>query len=126
MKVIKGTSLQFIPASHEDQKEPGAWKKILFTRADLSDGSVQMINWAKLPAGKAFRAHYHEDMEEVFIIINGKVSITINKETETLKAGDAVQIPIKATHHMSNTSNEDVNYIVIGITKEGKGKTIVV
>ena len=124
MHIIRSSELQYIPATHEDQQNPGSLKKVLAKRADIEDGSIQMINWALLPAGKSFEAHYHQDMEEVFIILSGKVEITIEKELETLTKGDLVIIPIKAVHQMENIGEVDVEYIAIGISKKGKGKTV--
>jgi len=95
MQVIRSKDLKYIAASHEDQDNPGVWKKILFKKDELVDGRIQMINWAKLPVGKTFQAHFHEDMDEVFIILNGKTSIRINDEEDNLEKGDAVVIPMK-------------------------------
>lgn len=124
MVIIRAKDLKYIPASHEDQNNPGVWKKILFKKAELVNGRIQMINWAKLPVGKTFLPHYHEDMDEVFIILNGKVKIKIDKEEAELEKGDAVVTPMKKVHQMSNICSEDVEYLVIGISRELNGKTI--
>ncbi len=124
MKIIKASKLEFIPASHENKKDPGVYKKTLFKKNDFISGNLQMVNWAKLPANKSFNLHYHQDMQEVFIILNGKVEIEINKEKEELSKGDAVLIPIKAKHKMTNLTNKDVEYIVIGISTNKGGETI--
>lgn len=124
MKVVHFEDLKFIPASHEDTKNPGALKKVLFKREDLDTGTVQMINWAKIPAGKSFAPHYHEEMFEVFIIINGKVKVQINDEEAILEAGDAVLVPEKKIHKMTNLGSEDVDYIAMGIAKRPGGKTV--
>ncbi|OGE64879.1 hypothetical protein A3I48_01175 [Candidatus Daviesbacteria bacterium RIFCSPLOWO2_02_FULL_36_7] len=124
MQVIRSKDLKYIAASHEDQDNPGVWKKILFKKDELVDGRIQMINWAKLPVGKTFQAHFHEDMDEVFIILNGKTSIRINDEEDNLEKGDAVVIPMKHVHQMTNTCAEDVEYVVIGISRGLNGKTI--
>ncbi|MEO6508352.1 MAG: cupin domain-containing protein, partial [Patescibacteria group bacterium] len=117
--------IQFVPASHEDQENPGVWKKILFKRDDLLDGRVQMVNWAKLPAGNSFQLHLHEDMEEVFILVTGTVTIGVGEETEEMSAGDAVAVPAGTKHEMRNSSDKDAEYIVFGITTgDGTGKTI--
>ncbi len=126
MQVIRSKDLKYIPASHEDQSNPGVWKKILFKKADLVKGRIQMINWAKLPVGSTFRAHFHEDMVEVFIILNGKTSVRIDDEVENLEKGDAVVTPVKHVHQMTNICSEDVLYIVIGISRGLDGKTVVV
>lgn len=124
MIFIRAKDLKYIPASHEDQNNPNVWKKILFKKDELVDGRIQMINWAKLPVGKTFEPHYHEDMDEVFIILNGKVKIKIGKEEADLEKGDAVVTPMNQVHQMSNICSKDVEYLVIGISRELNGKTI--
>jgi mannose-6-phosphate isomerase-like protein (cupin superfamily) len=124
MRVIRGTELKFMAASHEDPGNPGVLKKVLLQRDDLIEGRVQMINWALLPAGQAFRAHYHEDMEEVFIIISGRAEITVDKERTKLQEGDAVVIPARGIHKMKNIGGEDVEYVVVGVSGGTLGRTV--
>lgn len=126
MLIIRNKDLSYIPASHEDQSNPEVWKKVLFQKDDLIDGRIQMINWAKLPVGNSFQAHYHEDMDEIFIILNGRTKIKINDEEAELEPGDAVVTPRKQIHKMTNICEEDVLYVVIGISLQAGGKTVVV
>lgn len=126
MKVIRGSQLEFVPASHEDPGEPGVMKKVLLRKDDFIRGEVQMINWALLPAGRSFRPHYHEDMQEVFIIVRGRAKITVDDEQAEIGAGDAVVIPVGGIHEMENTGKEDVEYVVVGVSKGERGKTVVV
>lgn len=126
MKIVRSNNLEFIPAGHEDSLNPGVLKKVLFKKDDLISGRVQMINWAMLPPGKSFRAHYHEDMEEVFIVVDGKVKIKIDQEEAIIGQGDAVLVPAGGTHKMINESTSNVLYVVVGITQEKDGKTVVV
>ena len=126
MHIIRGNEIGFIPASHERPDEPGVLKKVLVQAADLIDGRVQMINWALLPAGNSFQAHYHEDMQEIFILVQGSTQITIGDKSAELIIGDAVFIPVAAVHTMHNPHAEDAAYIAIGITRGQGGKTVVV
>jgi mannose-6-phosphate isomerase-like protein (cupin superfamily) len=126
MKVIRSTSLSFLPVSHEDPKNPGAFKKILLKSSDLSDGVIQVINWAKIPKGKALRSHYHESMEEIYIIVSGRIEMTIDHQTEILQKGDTVVIPAGSVHVAKNISPVQTEYITIGIVKKQGGKTILV
>ena len=125
MKIIRSNDLPFVPASHEDPRDPGVLKKILFQRNDLIEGNVQMINWALLPPGKSFRSHLHESMDEIIIMLSGEAQMTIESESETLTRGDAVIVPMKAIHEMKNTGTDPVEYIVLGIVQKPGGKTIV-
>ena len=126
MKIIRLSEITKIPASHEDPVDPGVLKQILFRRDDLAPGRIQMINWATLLPGKSFRNHYHEAMDEVFIILNGKVEVSVGQEKEKLGKGDAVVIPEGAVHIMKNLTDQDVCYIAIGISRGEDGKTVVV
>jgi mannose-6-phosphate isomerase-like protein (cupin superfamily) len=126
MRIIRGSEIKFIPASHEDQERPGVLKRVLATRDELIDGRVQMINWASLPAGSAFRAHYHEDMEEVFIILTGRVEMTVNDVSNELSPGDAIVISPREVHTMKNLTDQDLEYIVMGISTGEGGQTVVV
>lgn len=126
MRIIRGSQIEFIPASHEDPNNPGVLKRVLATRDELIDGRVQMINWASLPARSSFQAHYHEDMEEVFIILSGKVSMTVNQEDHPLLPGDAIIIAPREVHRMTNLTDQDLEYIVMGISTGENGKTVVV
>ena len=71
MRQILFGDQEFVAAGHEDPTNPGVWKKVLFRKDDLQLGRIQMINWARLPAGNTFAAHYHEDMQEIFIVLTG-------------------------------------------------------
>lgn len=126
MRIIRGSRIDFIPASHEDQRRPGVLKRVLATRDELIDGRIQMINWARLPAGSAFRAHYHEDMEETFIILSGRVEMNVNGSASQLEPGDAIVIAPREVHTMKNPTNDDVEYIVIGVSTGEGGQTVVV
>ena len=124
MKVIRSAELEFVPASHENPISPGVLKKVLLRKDDFIDGKVQMVNWALLSAGKSFRPHYHQDMEEVFIMIRGFAKITVGKTEAKIGPGDAVVIPVGAIHMMENTGKENVEYIALGVSKGEGGSTV--
>lgn len=126
MKIIRKKIIPRVPASHEDPADPGVLKQIFLKRDDLAPGRIQMINWSTLLPGKSFRSHYHESMDEVFIILNGKVEVSVGEEKKKLGKGDAVVIPEDTIHVMKNLTDRDVCYIAIGISRGEDGKTIVV
>jgi mannose-6-phosphate isomerase-like protein (cupin superfamily) len=126
MQVVRGSEIEFVPASHEDPKNPGVLKRVLATKAHLSEGRVQMLNWSRLPQGSSFQAHYHEDMQEVFVILNGTVEMVVAEETVELTGGDAILIEMREVHQMHNRCDDDVDYLVFGIATGQNGKTVVV
>ncbi|NWF54594.1 MAG: cupin domain-containing protein [Syntrophaceae bacterium] len=126
MKIFRLKDFEWIPASHESTQSPSVWKKVLLQKADLLEGWVQMVNWCRMEPGKAFRAHYHEDMEEVFLILKGQAKILLNGKEASLAEGEAVIIPPREVHEMKNTGAEDLEYLVLGISMGKGGRTVVV
>ena len=107
MQIVRGEQIEFTPASHEDPNDPGVLKRVLATRHDLIVGKVQMVNWALLPVGKSFQRHYHEDMQEVFIIVTGTVAVTVDEHEDRLQRGDAILVDPREVHKMENICDED-------------------
>ena len=95
MQVVRGSEIELVPASHEDPKNPGVLKRVLATKSDLIRGQVQMVNWSLLPKDSGFQSHYHQDMQEVFIMLGGPVEMRVGDETLQLQAGDAILIDPK-------------------------------
>ena len=126
MRVVRGSQTEFVPASHEDPKNPGVLKRVLATKNELQHGQVQMVNWSRLPKGSSFQPHYHEDMQEVFVMLGGPVSMRVGEEAIQLMAGDAILIDPKEVHEMTNLSESDVEYVVFGISSEQGGKTVII
>jgi mannose-6-phosphate isomerase-like protein (cupin superfamily) len=126
MKQILFGDQEFVAAGHEDPVNPGVWKKVLLRRDDLQPGRLQMVNWARLPAGNTFAPHYHQDMQEIFIVLSGVARIRVGDEEARLTSGDAVLIDPLEVHQMWNDGQEDVDYIAIGIAGADHGKTILV
>lgn len=85
-----------------------------------------MINWSSMAVGRSFARHYHEDMQEVFILVRGEAEITVGSETRTMRRGDTIVIDAGEIHQMWNHGPEDVEYLALGITSETGGKTVVV
>ncbi len=126
MQIIRGDQIEFVPASHEDPARPGVLKRVLATKNDLIRGQVQMVNWSRLPADSSFRPHFHEDMQEVFVIVGGSVEMRVGDVQCQLRGGDAIVIDPREVHEMRNLGDQAVDYIVFGISTESGGKTIVV
>lgn len=120
MKIIRKKIIPKVLASHEDPADPGVLKQVLLRRDDLAPGRIQMVNWATLLPGKSFRAHQHEDMEEIFIMLNGKVEITIGDEREIVEKGDTVVVPEASVHVVKNLTDKEVSYIAIGVVRYPK------
>ena len=126
MNFIPSAASGFIPASHEDPKKPGVLKRVIATQGEFQAGQVQMLNWAQLPVGSSFQPHYHEDMQEEFVLLRGIVAMKCGEQTVTMQVGDTVIVNPEETHQMQNVGDVVAEYIVFGISAQKGGRTVVV
>jgi mannose-6-phosphate isomerase-like protein (cupin superfamily) len=61
------------------------------------------VAYAMLQEGKSYELHSHADHEEVYFIISGSGTMTIEDETCSIRDGDAIYIPAGNKHSISNT-----------------------
>jgi quercetin dioxygenase-like cupin family protein len=126
IQIIRNQQIPFKPASHEDPNNPGAIKKVLLDRGYNLKGILCMVNWARMEVGHHFKAHYHEDMTEVFIIITGIAEISGTNYNEQVTEGDCIIVPMQTVHSMKNIGNTLLEYIVFGLANQGSGQTVIV
>ena len=55
----------------------------------------------------------HPQSEEMFYVLKGKGSITVEDETEEIEAGVAIYIPENVVHYFENTQDEDLVFILM-------------
>ncbi len=124
MKIIRFQDKDEVPASHEDPLDPGAIKRVLLSEHRDIHGHIQMINWATLLPGKSFRAHYHEDMIELFLMIEDGIVMMLDGKDLSLSRGDVVVVYPNEIHEMRNTTDTGRSYLVIGISGDKAGKSV--
>lgn len=126
MKLIRSGDIPTIPASHEDPRDPGVFKKIMLKAGELHMGNIQMVNWATLLPRKSFRNHYHEDMQEIFIMLEDGTKGRINGREIELHKGDILVVDPKEQHELVNMTDKPLEYVVFGIAGIRKGKSVTV
>ena len=126
MKFVSADESPFVPASHEDPRNPGVLKRVIADKSLLQAGQVQMLNWSRLPVGSSFQPHYHEDMQEIFVLLNGRVEMFVGSQVMTMGAGDTVIVAPQEIHRMQNVGDVDAEYLVFGISSGQHGKTVIV
>ena len=148
MKVVSINDKIFVPASHEDPKDPGVVKKVLLGSEDFDPScQLKMLNYALIKPGKSFAAHFHQTLEEFFYVTSGKAKIKMktltaeeidlyinqkksftdllaDAESQILEKDTAVLIPPKTIHIMENIGDKDLIYLAVGAAS-GKGETVV-
>ena len=90
-------------------------RKELHDVLDLTGSEISVNN---LPAGAGIPfIHAHKDNEEVYIILNGKGTMTVDGETFNLEPLDFIRISPAGERTIKASDNEPLEYVCIQ-TKE--------
>lgn len=89
-------------------------RKAIFKESQLDTG---LLLYAP---GQTTPYHKHSDIDEVFYVISGEGTITINNEEVLVKEKDIILSPNGETHGFNNTSSD--NWVVLQIKIETSKK----
>ncbi|MBN2878455.1 MAG: cupin domain-containing protein [Clostridia bacterium] len=64
-----------------------------------------------LQPGQDFKNHFHNIMEESFLILEGKVDISIDDTVYTCEPGDLITAEPGETHHLMNNYDEPMKAV---------------
>jgi len=80
-------------------------------------------NWAfmdhyVLSPGATIGRHMHQGVEEIWYVMNGEGTVTVDGETARLGTWDAVPVRTKEVHSFENTGSQDLEFMVVGVALE--------
>ncbi len=65
----------------------------------------QSLAEARLAPGVSTTPHYHPAAEEIYFILDGQGQMRVGDEVRLVGPGDAIAIPPRASHQLSNTGD---------------------
>jgi len=95
-----------VPSSHK------VGKKRVLLAAEESGCAITQIAVTDLRAGEVALAHIHEDMQEGFYVLSGRLDIKLNQEIINCKAEDFVWVRCGTSHELH--AKTDVRMMTIG------------
>ena len=79
----------------------------------LDDAETHKVKRIMVNPGGRLSLQYHHHRAEVWTIISGVGTITINDEIKDYKSGEVAQIPLGAHHRIENKTLEPVIFIEV-------------
>jgi mannose-6-phosphate isomerase-like protein (cupin superfamily) len=98
------------PDQEVQKKGQTYWKTLV--SGDITHSEALTMGIAKVPPGEALREHRHRQAE-IYLLLEGTGSITIEGETRPISAGSAVFIPGNAVHSCENTGSSDLRFTYV-------------
>ena len=75
------------------------------------EGGVANVHVVQVTKGTP---HVHTGYDEVYYVLSGTGTITLDRETYPLRPGSVVVIPAGVAHSLAATPGEDLEFIIFG------------
>jgi uncharacterized cupin superfamily protein len=80
------------------------------------------LNEIVLTPGQRGRIHLHERQEEVFLVLGGTLTISIEGEEQTLEKGELIRVGPAIRRQLINASDETLLLLALGGHGEHQGR----
>ena len=78
------------------------------------------INQLTLQPGQRMRIHRHAGQEEVYLVIEGRLTVFVEGgAAHTIAAGELMRIAPETRRQLANTHRERVTLVALGATRDG-------
>jgi mannose-6-phosphate isomerase-like protein (cupin superfamily) len=76
-----------------------------------------------LPPGTSVGPRSLADVSEVYHVISGQGTVTVNSETAPIKPGDTIPVDINQARSFTQTGSDPLEFLIFGVAKDMEAKT---
>jgi quercetin dioxygenase-like cupin family protein len=77
------------------------------------------INQLTLQPGQRMRIHRHAGQEEVYLVIEGRLTVFVEGVAHTVVAGELMRVAPEIRRQLANTHQERVTLVALGSARDG-------
>ena len=63
--------------------------------------------------GQTVTPHHHREIEEIYYVVAGRGLMTVGSQQQEVAAGDAVYVPRRHRHTLTNTGTEPIRLLLV-------------
>jgi len=80
------------------------------------------LNQIVLGPGQRGRVHRHQEQEEVYLVLSGRLTLLLEGEELRLEEGEAVRVPAQVRRQLVNRTRRPVTVLAIGASGEHRSR----
>ena len=78
---------------------------------DRHEAETIALGYVSISKGESTQTGFHDDEEEIYVILKGEAKLILGDEESNIKEGDVVYVPRNTTHKMTCISDEKLEYL---------------
>ncbi len=110
--MVKLKNVMEIPEGKPHAATVRSWR--VLNGDSIKNPNLKFVDDDIVPPGSAIKSHV-DSWDEVYYVITGKGTMTIDGETHDACEGDVFHIPPNSPHSLKNTSTRDLRFICIAV-----------
>jgi mannose-6-phosphate isomerase-like protein (cupin superfamily) len=79
----------------------------------LVDQAALSVIQERMPAGASETPHRHAKARQFFYVLGGEATLELAGGSQTLRAGQGLEIPPGAAHRIVNAGSSDLEFLVV-------------
>jgi quercetin dioxygenase-like cupin family protein len=95
------------------------------SRPGLTAADELLLVRVRMPPGTGHAFHRHPSMEEIIYVISGTAEQWVDRESQTLGAGDSAHIPSDVVHATYNAGSDTLVFLAILAPANSEGPALV-
>lgn len=112
MKLLHLTDIPIEGVSHN----PEIKKQVFIKNGEVP--KLTNFSTSVFKPGQSCEEHSHETMFEIYFVLSGSATLTINHSPFTINQNDCITIEPKEVHSMANNGSEDLVLLYFGIATD--------
>jgi uncharacterized cupin superfamily protein len=101
--------------------DPASGERFVTLRKQLGVSAFG-LNQLILQPGQRGRIHRHREQEEVYLVLEGELTVAIETEEQTLRAGELIRVGPELRRQLINRSGGPAVVLAIGGAGEHRGR----
>jgi mannose-6-phosphate isomerase-like protein (cupin superfamily) len=106
-----GTEMDTTSTATSPVNERGGQSSYLLLRKGQFGSLHLAVTWVDCPAGSEQPLHLHDGLEQVYVIVDGRGTMTVGGEREAVDAGTLVFVPPGTDHAIRNDGPGLLSYV---------------